>query len=114
LLRNLLVALGAEVKQVNITELKDDVFHANILISINGRDLEIDSRPSDALALAVRVHVPVFVDEAVMDEAATEPEKAVEIDDIPDEDTEERLEVFKDFFESLDLEDSDTEEGDED
>jgi len=114
LLRNLLVALGAEVKQVNITELKDDVFHANILISINGRDLEIDSRPSDALALAVRVHVPVFVDEAVMDEAATEPEKAVEIDDIPDEDTEERLEVFKDFFESLDLEDSDTEKGDED
>ena len=114
LLRNLLVALGAEVKQVNITELKDDVFHANILISINGRNLEIDSRPSDALALAVRVHVPVFVDDAVMDEAATEPEKAVEIDDIPDEDTEERLEVFKDFFESLDLEDSDTEEGDED
>jgi bifunctional DNase/RNase len=114
LLRNLLVALGAEVKQVNITELKDDVFHANILISINGRNLEIDSRPSDALALAVRVHVPVFVNEAVMDEAATEPEKAVEIDDIPDEDTEERLEVFKDFFESLDLEDGDQEEGDED
>jgi bifunctional DNase/RNase len=114
LLRNLLVALGAEVKQVNITELKDDVFHAHILISMNGRDLEIDSRPSDALALAVRVHVPVFVDEAVMDEAATEPEAAVDIDDIPDEGTEERLEVFKDFFESLDLEDIDPEDGDED
>jgi bifunctional DNase/RNase len=114
LLRNLLVALGAEVKQVNITELKDDVFHANILISINGRDVEIDSRPSDALALAVRVHVPVFVDEAVMDEAATEPEDGVAIDDIEEEGAEERLEVFKDFFESLDLEDIDPEEGDED
>ena len=114
LLRNLLVALGAEVKRVNITELKDDVFHAHILISIDGRDVEIDSRPSDALALAVRVHVPVFVDETVMDEAATEPEAAVEIDDIPDEGTEERLEVFKDFFDSLDLEDIDPEEGDED
>jgi hypothetical protein len=114
LLRNLLVALGAEVKQVNITELKDDVFHAHILISINGRDVKIDSRPSDALALAVRVHVPVFVDETVMDEAATEPDAAVDIDDIPDEGTEERLEVFKDFFESLDLEDIDPEKGDED
>jgi hypothetical protein len=58
--------------------------------------------------------VPVFVDETVMDEAATEPEAAVEIDDIPEEGTEERLEVFKDFFESLDLEDIDPEEGDED
>jgi bifunctional DNase/RNase len=114
LLRNLLVALGAEVKQVNITELKDDVFHANILISINGREVEIDSRPSDALALAVRVHVPVFVDEAVMDEAATEPEDGVAVDDIEEEGTEERLEVFKDFFESLDLEDIDPAEGDED
>jgi bifunctional DNase/RNase len=114
LLRNLLVALGAEVKQVNITELKDDVFHANILLSINGRDVEIDSRPSDALALAVRVHVPVFVDEAVMEEAATEPEDGVAIDDIEEEGAEERLEVFKDFFESLDLEDIDPEEGDED
>ena len=114
LLRNMLVALGAEVKQVNITELKDDVFHAKILISMNGRELEIDSRPSDALALAVRVHVPVFVDDTVMDEAATEPEADVDIDDVPDEGTEERLEVFKDFFETLDMEDVDPEEGVED
>jgi len=114
LLRNMLIALGAEVKQVNITSLKDDVFHAKILISMNGRELAIDSRPSDALALAVRVHVPVFVDDAVMDEAATEPEVEVEIADIVEEDTEERLEVFKDFFETLDLEDIDPEEEDED
>jgi len=83
-------------------------------ISMNGRELAIDSRPSDALALAVRVHVPVFVDDAVMDEAATEPEVEVEIADIVEEDTEERLEVFKDFFETLDLEDIDPEEKDED
>lgn len=114
LLRNLLVALGAEVKQVNITELKDDVFHANIVLSVNGRDVEIDSRPSDALALAVRVHVPIFVDETVMDEAATEPETDVEVEDAAEEGTEERLEVFKDFVETLDLEDIDPSEGDED
>jgi bifunctional DNase/RNase len=113
LLRNLLVALGAEVKQVNITELKDDVFHANIILSVNGRTMEIDSRPSDALALAVRVHVPIFVDETVMEEAATTPEKDVEVDEGTDEDTEERLEVFKDFVETLDLEDIDSSEGDE-
>lgn len=113
LLRNLLVALGAEVKQVNITELKDDVFHANIVLSVNGRDVAIDSRPSDALALAVRVHVPIFVDETVMDEAATEPEMDVEVEDAPDEGTEERLEVFKDFVETLDLEDIDPSEEDE-
>lgn len=113
LLRNLLIALGAEVKQVNITELKDDVFHANIVLSVNGRDVEIDSRPSDALALAVRVHVPIFVDETVMDEAATEPEMDVEVEEAADEGTEERLEVFKDFVETLDLEDIDPSEEDE-
>jgi len=114
LLRNLLVALGVEVKQVNITELKDDVFHANIILNVNGREMEIDSRPSDALALAVRVHVPIFVNETVMDEAATVPESDVEIDEVGDEGTQERLEVFKDFVETLDLEDIDPSEGDED
>jgi bifunctional DNase/RNase len=114
LLRNLLVALGVEVKQVNITELKDDVFHANIILSVDGREMEIDSRPSDALALAVRVHVPIFVNETVMDEAATVPESDVEIDEGRDEGTQERLEVFKDFVETLDLEDIDPSEGDED
>jgi bifunctional DNase/RNase len=114
LLRNLLVALGVEVKQVNITELKDDVFHANIVLSVNGREMDIDSRPSDALALAVRVHVPIFVDEAVMDEAATVPEADVEVAESDDEDAQERLEVFKDFVETLDLEDIDPSEGDED
>ncbi|OGO19680.1 MAG: hypothetical protein A2Z14_14880 [Chloroflexi bacterium RBG_16_48_8] len=113
LLRNLLLALGAEVKQVNITELKDDVFHANIIVSVNGREIEIDSRPSDALALAVRVHVPIFVDEAVMEEAASLPEVNVEVGDVVDESTQERLEVFKDFVETLDLEDIDPSEGDE-
>jgi bifunctional DNase/RNase len=113
LLRNLLVALGAEVKQVNITELKDDVFHANIILNVDGREMKIDSRPSDALALAVRVHVPIFVDESVMEEAATTPETEVEVGENPDEPTEERLEVFKDFVETLNLEDIDPSEGDE-
>lgn len=113
LLRNLVNSLGAEVKQVNITELREDVFYAKILISADGQELEIDSRPSDALALAVRVHVPIFVDEDVMNEAASAPEVEVGEDELEIEEGEERLEVFKDFVESLDLEDIDPVEGDE-
>jgi hypothetical protein len=113
LLRNLVNSLGAEVKQVNITELREDVFYAKILISTDGQELEIDSRPSDALALAVRVHVPIFVDESVMEEAASAPEVEVGEDELTLEGGEERLEVFKDFVESLNLEDIDPVEGDE-
>ena len=78
LLRNILQTLSADVLRVNITELKDDVFYARIIITVNGRELEIDSRPSDALALAVRVNVPIFVAEEVMEEASSVPEADVE------------------------------------
>lgn len=107
LLRNLLVALGVQVKQVNIIELRDDVFHANIILIVDGRELAIDSRPSDALALAVRVHVPIFVSEAVMQEAATAPEPEVNSEEGKEDEGEERLEVYKDFLETLDLDDID-------
>lgn len=106
LLRNLLQVLGAQVLQVKITELREDVFYARIVINVNGREMEIDSRPSDALALAVRVHVPIFVAEVVMDEAASVPEAEVDADDATEE-GDERLEIFKDFVDTLDLDDLD-------
>ncbi len=109
LLRNILQDLGAQVTQVNITELRNDVFYANIIVQVNGREMVIDSRPSDALALAVRVHVPVFVSEEVMDEASSTPEESIE-GEIKGEDSDERLEVFKDFVDSLDLDDLDSED----
>jgi bifunctional DNase/RNase len=116
LLRNIINDLGAQVLRVNITELRDDVFYARIILQVDGQEMAIDSRPSDALALAVRVHVPVFVDEEVMEAASTEPEEDIEAEMPEGEETEERLEVFKDFVESLDLgnldEDEDS-EGDE-
>jgi len=111
LLRNVLNALGAEVLRVNITELKDDVFFARIIMRVNGQELEIDSRPSDALALSVRAHVPVFVSEDVMQEAASVPEDELESEQ-PGENGDERLDVFKDFVESLDLDDLETTGGD--
>ena len=107
LLRNILQTLDANVLRVNITELIDDVFYARIIINVNGRELEIDSRPSDALALAVRVNVPVFVAEDVMEEASSVPEADVESGE-EDEESEDRLEVFKDFVENLDLDDLDS------
>ncbi len=110
LLRNVLEELGAEITQINITALKDDVFFAQIIMSANGREIEIDSRPSDALALSVRAHVPVFVSEDVMREAASVPEDELESEDLG-EDGEERLEVFKDFVETLDLDDMESSGG---
>lgn len=107
LLKSMISELGAEVKQIVVTELRrpDDIFYANIVLELNGETIEIDSRPSDAIALAVRVGVPIFVNEEVMDIAGVRPENDVETDmdaeDVPEND--ERLSVFKDFVETLDL-----------
>lgn len=113
LLRNIINDLGAQVLRVNITELRDDVFYARIILQVDGQEMQIDSRPSDALALAVRVHVPVFVDDDVMEAASTEPEEDIEAEMPEGEESEERLEVFKDFVESLDLGNLDDEEDSE-
>ncbi|HSR48513.1 MAG TPA: bifunctional nuclease family protein [Anaerolineales bacterium] len=112
LLRNVLTDLGAEVLRVNIIELRNEIFYARIALRVNGRELEIDSRPSDALALAVRVHVPIFVAEEVMREAASEPSQEVRSEE-PAAESDQRLDVFKDFVESLDLDDIDSGEGDD-
>lgn len=112
LLRNVLNALGAEVLSINITELRENVFYARIMLRVNGREISIDSRPSDALALAVRVHVPVYVEESVMDEAANLPQESIDNGELADDDESKRLEVFKDFVETLDLEDTNPNDGD--
>lgn len=111
LIKSLLHELGAEVVQINIGDLRDDVFYAHILLNVNGRQLEIDSRPSDALALAVRVHVPVFIDDAIMEKAAILPDEDMEAEA---GDGDDRLSVFKDFVETLDLDDLESGEGEED
>jgi bifunctional DNase/RNase len=80
---------------------------------VNGREVEIDSRPSDALALAVRVHVPIFVAEEVMREAASEPASEVTPEEAEGE-GDQRLDVYKNFVESLDLDDMDSTDSDSD
>jgi bifunctional DNase/RNase len=106
LLKSVIDKLDAEVERVMITDLRNDTFYAQIILQVQGRRLEIDSRPSDAIALAVRAHVPVFVDEAVMDQAAITPEQDIEGGGEPSEARKEAPETpdaFREFLEGLDL-----------
>ena len=81
-----------------MTELRDNTFYASITLPVNGREIEIDSRPSDALALAVRTGAPIFAAEDVIPESAIEFEHEVE-------DTEEVVEKFKEFLDEVTPED---------
>ncbi len=69
LMSSIIQTLGAHVDSVMVTDLKNDTFYARILMTMNGKQMDIDSRPSDALALAVRVEAPIYVDEGVLDKA---------------------------------------------
>ena len=70
LLRTIIDILGATVHSIVVSDLKNDTFYARIILNVSGGQNEIDSRPSDALALAVRAEVPIFVEEAVLDKAS--------------------------------------------
>jgi len=96
--------LGGEVLSVVITELRSDTFFANIYVRQNGEELAIDSRPSDALALAVRAGVPIYVSEAVMDQAGNRPDPSPWIErGAPGSDRDEDIGAFRDFIDSMDL-----------
>lgn len=109
LLKSVIEHLDAEILQVTITDLRNDTFYAEISLRVNGRRIAIDSRPSDALALAVRAHVPVYVAEEVMDQAAITPEPDLEGGESEAEQAENASasapEAFRDFLEGLDLSD---------
>lgn len=98
LIANVLAELDVECVRVTITELKENTFYASITLAVAGREIEIDSRPSDALAVAVRTDAPILVADSVMEESAIEFEHEVE-------DTEEVVERFKDFLDEVSPED---------
>ncbi len=110
LLGNIIGALGAAVSSIIVCDLRNDTFFAKIVLSVDGNQIEIDSRPSDAIALAVRVKVPIFAEETVLDKAGIiiDPEtgKPAPARDIPPEELE-RMSAFREFIESLDLSDFD-------
>jgi bifunctional DNase/RNase len=98
LLNDVLGELEVKCTQVAVTELRENTFFASITLAINGRELEIDSRPSDAIALAVRAGAPIFAADEVIAESAIEFEHEVEeADDV--------VEKFKEFLDQVSPED---------
>ena len=104
-------AIGARIERVVIGELAEETFHARILFERDGVTVEVDARPSDALALAVRAGVRIFVASAVLDQAALGGDRGLGDDDGGEGSTIEatgeqlvdpRLDVFRDFVNSLD------------
>jgi len=98
LLCDMLGELDVKCVQVAVTELRDNTFFASITLLANGRELEIDSRPSDALALAVRCGVPIYAADEVIAESAIEFEQE-------QEETEDVVERFREFLDQVSPED---------
>lgn len=90
--------LDIECTQIAVTELRDNTFYAAITLKLGDREIEIDSRPSDAIALAVRTDAPIFVADDVISESAIEFEHEVE-------DTEEVVDKFRKFLDEVSPED---------
>ena len=106
LMATALGGLGVTVKRIVVTALTDQVFYARLYVKQDGKELDFDARPSDAIALAVRFECPIFVANEVMETAGIIPEADEASDDkdktdIPIDD--ERLAVFRDLVNSLDL-----------
>ncbi|MEI2689669.1 MAG: bifunctional nuclease family protein [Anaerolineae bacterium] len=106
LLKSVVYLLDAEVTRVVINDLSNDTFYARIILSAEGEEIQVDSRPSDAIALAVRCSVPLLVADHVMDRAAIVPEEDAQGESVREggSTSEEGLDVFRDFVEGLDLE----------
>jgi bifunctional DNase/RNase len=99
LLSDILRQLDARVIRITVTELRDNTFYAQITLGVDGSEVEIDSRPSDAIALAVRAEAPIFAADTVLDESAIEFEHEEDVN-------EDRIvEEFKQFLEDVSPED---------
>ncbi len=120
LLKNIFSVLDARILRVEVISLHDDTYYGNIVAEVDGRKLDIDSRPSDAIALAVRAHVPILVARPILDSVGVVPEEDMQesasetskpAETPPADVNEENLSVFKDFFDNLDM--GDEEKGDQ-
>jgi bifunctional DNase/RNase len=112
LLRAVIDSMGGQVQSVVVHDLSNDTFYAHIILDVNGKHLEIDARPSDAIALAVRVRVPIYAEESVLERAGVlldqeEPAQATEERTEVKPEELERMSAFRDFIDSLDLDDFD-------
>ncbi len=85
LIKNILDGLGVSMIEVVVTDLRDGTFYAKIYLELNGLTYEIDSRPSDAIAVALRCGAPIYVNEEVMEEAGFAPEEETSAEEIEEE-----------------------------
>lgn len=126
-IKNIIDGIGAMVSFVVVNDLHDDTFFARVVLQIQGKDIEIDSRPSDAIAIALRTNAPIYVEDSVLDKAGiileqetTKPaqeetappaknakDTGKEVKGKVDEKELKRLSAFKDFVDTLNLEDFD-------
>lgn len=135
LLKNIIEEMGGKIVHILINDMRKEIFFARLVVDVAGKLVEIDSRPSDAIAIAVRAKAPIFVAEVVMEKSAVEPEDEINMDEEPstperrlsfgrsstaDEDElvakedevleevdESQFSAFADFMNSLDMEDLD-------
>ncbi len=116
----MLTKMGAHIQKVEITSLKEDVFYGNLVVEKEGQVINIDARPSDSIALAVRAHVPIFLADEILETAGITPDADLQLEpadtdedgkestaaDLPEsEASKKRLSVFEDFLENLDMDD---------
>ena len=119
LLRSVITSLGATVQHIVVSELSNDTFFAKIVMQHNGTTMEVDSRPSDAIALAVRTDAPIFADDTVVEKAGVEMDQETgkpllhdhDRDSTPVREEElKSLSAFTDFIQTLNLDDLGREE----
>ena len=112
LLKNVFGAFNARITRIEIVKLENDIYYGSIVAEVDGREIYVDSRSSDAIALSVRAHVPILVHPSVMDSAGIVPEQDMPEGEEAPEKSEpapltkegaERLTVFEDFLGKLDL-----------
>ncbi|MBN1644136.1 MAG: bifunctional nuclease family protein [Dehalococcoidales bacterium] len=120
LIQSMVDALGAKVNSIIVSDLKNDVFFAKIMLNVDGGQAEVDARPSDAIALAVRVQVPIYAEEDVLDRAGIwlDKESGKMVPDEgdkmkfeegkkPSEEEMKKMSAFYDFINTLDMDDFD-------
>jgi len=114
LIKSIITAQEGKLLRVVVSGLVEDVYYANLMLQTNEKETAVDCRPSDAIALAVRTHVPIFVERDVMDRAGISPEKEIREDELASQPTEqhdekpkdERLSIFEEYLKKMDIGDN--------
>lgn len=117
LLKTLIQTMGGRLVRVEVVSLREDVFYGSLVVELNGEMINVDSRPSDAIALAVRAHVPILVAREILDVAGVLPEEDIENTTSEGLSSEgegekpaggDRLSVFEDFLEGIEFDEPDS------